>query len=725
MEPTDARRMFPCWDEPVFRATFQLTVTVPAGEVAISNTPIARERPLAGGLREVSFAPTPAMASYLVVLCIGDFEAITDSVDGVKLGVWTTRGKLEQARYAMAVTKQVVHYYNDYFGVKYPLPKLDLIAVPGGFGGAMENWGGIVYNESCVLFDPATSSQSTKETVFSVVAHEIAHQWFGDLVTMAWWDNLWLNEGFASWMEKKSTDHFNPDWQIWLRAHGDKDGVMETDSRRSTHPIQQAVLSESGASDAFDSITYQKGQAFIRMLESYLGEDVFRAGIRGYMAKHAYGSTTSADLWAALAKASGKPIAALANAWTTQPGFPVVQVATRETAAGLDVLLSQEHFTLNDPLPAPLEWPIPVTIAPVDHPERVQSLLLGKNSDPASVRFPAGTVVKLNVGNTGYYRAAYPPELARAQAAKLASLPAEDRVNLLSDAWAMVKAGRADCAGYLPLVAKFDRETSLAVWRQAAGSVGFLSWMERGTPGQRKFEQWQRAWLQAPLARLGWDAKPGEAATDATCRSAVLEALGQLGDESVVAEARARFAQFRRQPESLAADLRDAVFHLVGRHADAATWEQLHTLARAAESAEDQSRYYAAFQAAKDPALAERSLNLALTEDRPFAQWFGLVASVAEEHPVLAWNFARAHADELLAKIPESGAFATRNTYFGGIAAAFTDVEHADELETFVKEKVGPNAAAETAKVAESIRFAAAFKARELEKVDAWIAAQR
>ncbi len=722
MEPTDARRMFPCWDEPVFRSTFQLSVVVPDGQVAISNMPIARERALAGGAREVAFAPTPVMVSYLVVLCMGEFESITDEVDGVKLGMWTTKGKTAQARYALAATKQIVRFYNEYFGVKYPLPKLDQIALPGGFGGAMENWGGIVYNERVLLFDPATSSQATKEGIFGTVAHEIAHQWFGDLVTMAWWDNLWLNEGFASWMGTKCTDHFNPDWQIWLRAHASKEGVMETDARRTTHAIQQPVLSESGATDAFDNITYSKGQAFIRMLENYLGEKEFRAGIRGYMAKHAYGNTTSADLWAALEKASGRPVATLADGWTTQPGFPVVNVATRETGGGLEVLLAQEHFAVNDPLPAERAWRIPVTIAPVDHPERVQTVMLEKNADAPRLKFPAGTVVKLNVGNTGYYRAAYPPELAQAHAAKFATLPADDRVNLLSDAWAMVKAGRGDSGTYLPLVAAADREASLAVWQQAAGSIAFLGEIERGAPGQPAFERWERAWLRAPLARLGWAAKPGEPTTDGNFRVSVITRLGRLGDEAVIAEARRRFEEFLREPLSLAGSLRDPVFAIVGRHADAATWEKLHAMARAAEKTEDQNRYYAALQGVKDEALARRTLALALTEDRPFAQWFGIVSSVASEHPVLAWEFARAHAAELIAKVPESGAFATRNTYFAGIAAPFADATRADELEDFVREKVGPNAAAETAKVAEAIRFKAAFKTRELGRIDAWIA---
>ena len=258
MEATDARRLFPCWDEPVFRAKFRLTATVPASFTAVSNMPIESEK-IAGGHKEVRFAETPPMASYLVVFCAGELDAIYGETDGVKIGVVTTKGKSEQGRYALESAEKILHYYNEYFGEKFPLPKLDMIALPSGFGGAMENWGGITYFESILLYDPAKSSEETKENIFAIVAHEVAHQWFGDLVTMAWWDNLWLNEGFASWMGTKCTDHFNPQWHVWLRANAAKQRAMTTDALSSTHPIQQPIRTESEADSAFDEITYQKG----------------------------------------------------------------------------------------------------------------------------------------------------------------------------------------------------------------------------------------------------------------------------------------------------------------------------------------------------------------------------------------------------------------------------------------------------------------------------------
>src|SRR5881398_835724 len=351
-EATDARRLFRCWDEPVFRARFHLTAVVPENWMAVSNMPIASEKKVASG-REVEFQPTPSMSSYLNVFCAGDFDAIESEVDGVKLRITTTKGKAESARYALEATAQILHYYNEYFGISYPLPKLDQLAIPVGFGGAMENWGGITYYETALLFDPANSSAATKQRVYEVIAHEVAHQWFGDLVTMAWWDNLWLNEGFASWMGTKCTAHFNPQWEVWLdknlprdptrRTGIVKEQAMEGDARATTHPIQQKIETEAEANSAFDDITYKKGQSFLRMLESFLGKDIFREGIRRYIARHKYSNSTTADLWNALSDASNKSVGEIAAGWTEQPGFPVVKV-NRDAE---NVSLTQERFTIH------------------------------------------------------------------------------------------------------------------------------------------------------------------------------------------------------------------------------------------------------------------------------------------------------------------------------------------------------------------------------------------
>src|SRR5205807_468129 len=293
----------------------------------------------------------------------------------------------------------------------YPLPKLYQIALPGGFGGAMENWGGITYYESALLFDPKNSSAETKQIIYEVLAHEMAHQWFGDLVTMAWWDNLWLNEGFASWMGTKCTAHFNPQWEVWLRRESPRDptrrvgiakeAAMEGDARSTTHPIQQLIANEAEANDAFDDITYQKGQSFIRMLESFLGEDVFRDGIRRYIFSHKYSNSTTADLWSALSEASGKPVNEIAAGWTEQPGFPIVKVRRDENGK---VALLQERFTVNYKNPLPLEWKIPLTYLVLHQPPETK--LMTTRTDQLE-NIPADQPFKLNVDGAGNYRAQY------------------------------------------------------------------------------------------------------------------------------------------------------------------------------------------------------------------------------------------------------------------------------------------------------------------------------
>src|SRR5438067_5397736 len=360
-EATDARRLFPCWDEPAFRARFQLTTVVPENWLAVSNMPVESEKKITGG-KEVRFAATPPMSSYLNVFVAGELDLIESRSGPTQIRVVATKGKAELGRYALEVTAQILRYYNDYFGVPYPLPKLDQIALPGGFGGAMENWGGITYYESVLLFDPEKSSAATRQHIYEVIAHETAHQWFGDLVTMGWWDNLWLNEGFASWMGSKCTAQFNPQWEVWLEKNIPRDptrrtGIskeleMEDDARSTTHPIQQPIANEAEANSAFDDITYSKGQAFLVMLESFLGENVFRDGVRRYMAAHKYSNSTTADLWKALSAASGKPVDQIAAGWTEQPGFPIVKVKRDADK----VSLSQERFTINFPNAPPLQW---------------------------------------------------------------------------------------------------------------------------------------------------------------------------------------------------------------------------------------------------------------------------------------------------------------------------------------------------------------------------------
>lgn len=719
-EPTDARRAFPCWDEPVYRATYDVTLVVPAKLMAVSNMPIARETPLAGGLKEVVFDRTPSMASYLVAIYAGEFETVEGEADGVKLRIITTEGKRASALYALAVAQRVLTYYHQYFGVRYPLPKLDQVAVPNAFSsfGAMENWGCITYIDTAILFDPATSSQARREAVFSTIAHEMAHQWFGNLVTMAWWDNLWLNEGFASWMGTKCTDALNPDWQIWQRANREKNNAMALDSRRTTHPIQRSIRNESQAGDAFDTISYQKGQSFLRMLEAYLGPDTFRAGIRRYIEENSYSNSTTANLWSALSEASGKPVTALAADWTERSGFPVVTLATTGTGPSARLTLAQTRFTY-EKLPAePILWKIPVTLATTGAIDRPEVVLLEAASATASR--PAGSgAVKANIGDPGFYRVLYDEPLAEALRHDFPALPVADQLNLLGDTDALVEAAYLTEPAYLELVEQLHGSRSQPVWSQVIGTLAWVDLLQRGQPGRRAFQAWVVTQLAPQLARLGWTPVPGESPLDRTLRADLIWALGRYGDRATIAECHRLFEAFLKNPADLPGDIREAVFAVVGRYATKPVYDQLHALARAALTTEDKRRAYNAMQCALDPALARATLEISLGSEMSIAEAVGNPSRVAfnSEQTALAWDFVRANLPALLTKVAYFG----RNQYLPRIAIAFTDAPRADELMTLVHANLPAEALPEADKGADLIRHNSAVKARELAPIDTWI----
>jgi aminopeptidase N len=721
-EATDARRFFPCWDEPSFRARFQLTVVVPENWLAVSNMPVESENKTATE-KEVRFAMTPPMASYLNVFVAGELDFIETQSNGVQIRVITTKGKAEWGRYALESSAKLLQYYNDYFGVPYPLPKLDQIALPGGFGGAMENWGGITYFESVLLFDPEKSSDDTKQDIFAVIAHEMAHMWFGDLVTMAWWDNLWLNEGFASWMGTKSTAHFNPQWEVWLRRDQPrnptrrvgiaKEQAMEGDARATTHPIQQPIANEAEANSAFDDITYKKGQSFIRMLESFLGEDVFRDGIRRYIAAHKLSNSTTADLWNSLAEASGKPIGEIATGWTARPGFPVVKVRRDE---GGKVSLLQERFSINQRNALPFEWRIPLTYAVLGQPSQAR-LMSEKNESLENI--PADRALKVNVNGAGYYRVQYDPRSWDLLVASLADLGVEDRVNLASDAWALVQADRAPLSLYLGLVEKLPGVTELAEREEIINVFDYVNRLLAGQPDREKFQRYARAILRPSFDALGWEPKSGESVKVTNLRASLITALGDFNDPGIIAGCRGRFEKYLADPVSLSPDLRRATFGVVGRYADDATWNKLHALGLKTTSSEEKQNYYDALARAVDPKLVTKTLPIALTDELPTSRAIFLVGKVARdsEHPDMAWQFAKTNMKALLAK---ADALAI-NSYAPSLFTFFSDPAHVEELKTYAKASLPPSSAREVAKAVDEIEFRAGFKGRLLSQLTGWI----
>jgi aminopeptidase N len=695
--------------------------------------PIENEQKIPGG-KEVRFASTPPMSSYLNVFVAGELDLIESQVGPTQIRVIAAKGKAELGRYALEASAEILKYYNDYFGVPYPLPKLDQIAIPGGFGGAMENWGGITYFESVLLFDPKNSSAGTKQDIYEVLAHEMAHMWFGDLVTMAWWDNLWLNEGFASWMGSKCTAHFNPEWEVWLarklprdptrRTGIAKEAAMEGDARSTTHPIQQRIATEAEANSAFDDITYKKGQSFLRMLESFLGEDVFRDGIRQYIDAHKYSNTTTADLWNALSEASTKSIGEIATGWTEQPGFPLVNVKRESDGK---IRLSQERFTVNFKKAPQLLWQIPLTYSVVGLPADLsaeasaQAAASAKaNETPATLlmtdktasldNIPADRALKLNVNGAGNYRVEYDASCWRLLLEALPKLGVEDRVNLMSDAWALVQAGRAPVSLYFGLVEKLPASTDLAEHEQMVDVLDFMNRLFVGSPQEVKFQHYARSLLRPTFETLGWKPKAGEPPNAGRLRASLISALGFLNDPEIIAGCRERFEKYLADPASLPPDLRAPVLSVVGRYADEKNWKTLHELGLKTTSTEDKQNYYNALAFAVDPKLAKKTLAIALTDELPTSRAVFLVSRVARDsgHPDIAWEFAKANMKPMLAKVDAAGA----NRYAPSLFTFFSDDARAAELKNYAKKNLPQATAPEVAKAVDEIQFRAEFRNR-------------
>jgi aminopeptidase N len=721
MEPTGARRLLPCWDEPAFRARFRLSVDLPGGYAAYSNMPIVKSGPLAGGSQRVAFGTTPKMASYLLALVAGDMERLAGASDGTQIGIVTTAGKQASAHYALDATKQLLHYYNDYFGTHYPLPKLDQIAMPGGFRGAMENWGAIVYNETRLLVDPQSSPELTRQLVYIVAAHEMAHQWFGDLVTMAWWDNLWLNESFAQWMAFKASDRFNPQWHLWLRANERRESAMDLDARSSTHPIQQPVDDISRGFGVIDfRITYEKGNGVLRMLEAYLGEQPFRDGIRAYMLRHRYSNTTSADLWVALAKASGKPVARIASDWTTQPGFPVIEVDARCEGGQRRITLRQEQFRVgSDDPPGDRLWSVPVQIGGVGTGDGAYTLLHTRTA--VVVQPGCNQPLLVDPDNIGVYRVRYALPLFDALVAQWSNLPDGARFKLLADTSALVQADRASLASYVGLLRRLGAEPRRALWHQVLSDLERLDQITLNESSRTSMHEFAVQLLAPRFAQLGWDEKAAESVEDRQLRGELAQALSDYGDAAVIAAGRARFARLAADPSSVPTSLIDAVVNIAGRHADQATYDTLKGLAERALTTEEKFRYYRALGRVLDPALADQALRLASASAVPQIIRNDIVADVARsDHLDAAWAYAREHSDALLADMTVGAG----SRYFGRIVETSASAAQADELEDFVKARLPEGALINAHRTADEIRTRAKLKARLLPQLESALSGQ-
>jgi len=682
-EATDARRAFPSFDEPEYKATFDITAVADKGLAAISNQKIVSDTPGPGDKHTVRFATTAKMSSYLAALVVGNFEYIEGEADGIPIRVYSTPGKKEMGGFALESAEYILGYYDKYFGIKYPYGKLDLIALPDFSAGAMENTGCITYREVLLLIDEKQGSVDQKKTIASVIAHEMAHQWFGDLVTMKWWDDIWLNEGFATWMETKPVAKWKPEWNYDLDEASGTSGTLVVDALATTRPIQQAAETPDEITELFDGIAYGKAASVLRMLESYLGEETFRAGVNAYLQEHQYTNATADDFWDTLAKTSHKPVDKIMPTWVKQPGAPIVNLKAQCSGASTNVTLTQQRYYFD---PAKFEatndqlWQIPLCLKGSANNSAKCEVMTRKEE---SFTLPGcSTWVLANAGAAGYVRTGYQRDALRALAtdAETKLTPAE-RIGLESDIWGLMRVGRASVGDYLIFAQGLQSERHSAVVEAVLRDLNFIGQYLANDSDRVAYHEWLRQYLAPTMKEVGWEAKPGESDEQRTLRSHLIGALGyDARDPQALAQARKVADRALADPMSVDRELAGDAFELAALNGDAEFYDKLIDGLKNPRTPEEYYIYFNTLPQFSDPKLLQRTLDLAVSPEVRSQDALGLITRVLE-NPAgenLAWDFIQTHWDAI---IKSGGPFASGEVV--GATRVFCDTGKLEQVRQF------------------------------------------
>ncbi|WP_052736498.1 M1 family metallopeptidase [Aquincola tertiaricarbonis] len=720
LEAIYARSVLPAFDEPVFRAVFELSVRAPAGQQVVANMPLQAETPEADGRVLHRFAPTPPMPSYLLGFTIGRFDVLEGSAGALPLRILTAPGKREQARFALTATEQLLGYFTDYFGQPYALPKLDQHAVPSTRWGAMEDWGLISYAEGGLLVDPARSTPDTPRRVFNLLAHEIAHQWFGNLVTAASWEEIWLNEAFATWMATRASEHFHPEWQVRLRERGWVEETMAEDSGQATRAIRSGRVDEQAIWDVFDNITYAKGGAVLSMIEQWLGPEVFQRGLAAYMADRRFSNATAGDLWHHIGQAAGRDVRRVAASWTDQRGFPLVQLSSRCVRGRTEVTLAQRRFTAGPADRMQRTWHIPVRLARVSGGEEPPHTVM-LDQPRRTVQLPGCSDAPLlaNAGGRGFYRVQYTPAHQRALAAAFTELAPADRVALMADAFALARAGEAPLDGWFALLAAAPRvqdDSRGALLTMALHSLEALDAVVEGLPVQARLHEAARALLAPELARLGWQAADGEGSEPRALRNLLIRQLAGFGDAEVLARAQALFDADEAGREPLPAAIRSGVIGAVGARADGPRFGQLLQRLQSAQGDEDRWTYARALASGRDEAQARRLLEAALAGIAPPNVASTLPSLLGTQGPF--GEMAYRHVLDHWAGYEPLAGMQGRQYLLPGAAGRFVQAGQAAALLADQARLVGKGGALTAGRQAEQIRLNARMRQRDVAALD-------
>ncbi|KAJ5343350.1 Small GTPase superfamily [Penicillium brevicompactum] len=733
-ESCDARRAFPCFDEPNLKSTFDFEIEVPKGQTALSNMPVLSERDGSSpGLKFVTFEKTPVMSTYLLAWAVGDFEYVEAMTKrkyqgkSIPVRVYTTRGLKNQAEFALECAHRTVDYFSEVFEIEYPLPKADLLAVHEFAMGAMENWGLVTYRTTAVLFDEGKSDNRYKNRIAYVVAHELAHQWFGNLVTMDWWNELWLNEGFATWVGWLAVDHFYPEWNVWSQFVAE--GVQQAfhlDSLRASHPIEVPVKNALEVDQIFDHISYLKGSSVIRMLSVHLGRETFLRGVADYLKSHAYGNATTNDLWSALSKASGQDVHSFMDPWIRKIGFPVVTVAEEPG----QITVKQNRFlSTGDAKPEEDEtkWWIPLGIKSGPQLATVDTRALTAKSDTVP-GVGEDSFYKINKDLSGFYRTNYPPPHLAKLGKSLDLLSTEDKIGLLGDASALAVSGEGTTPALLTLLEGFQNEQNYLVWSQVSASLANLrsvfSQNEKVAEGLKKFT----LQLATPAAeRIGWEFQPNEDYLIVQLRKLLIAMACNAGHEEFVAEAKRRFGSWAtgQDVNAIHTNLRSVIFSVNvsegGREEfDAVKAEYLRT-----NSVDGKEICLSALGRTKDAALVKEYLDFVFSDNVAVQDLHNGAVSLAANSKVrhLLWEYIKENWDGVSTRLASNNVVFERFVRMG--LSKFADHQIGDEIAAFFQDK--ETAAYERALVIvnDNIRTNASYKEREAALVLEWLQAHK
>ncbi len=709
-ESTDARRAIPSFDEPSHKAIFDVTLMVPKNLTAISNTMESEILEHESGYKLVKFAPTPKMSTYLLAFLVGDFEYIEGKTkDGILVRVFTTPGKKDQAKFALEVGVKCLEFYNNYFQIKYPLPVLDMIAVPDFAAGAMENWGAVTYRESTLLVDEQNSSTGNKQWVALVIAHELAHMWFGDLVTMEWWTHLWLNEGFASFIEYLAIDDIFPNWDIWTQFVANEMGVAYSlDALQNTHPIEVEVGHPAEISEIFDRVSYSKGASVLRMLHDYLGPKDFRDGLRHYLKRFAYSNAQTEDLWKALEEKSGKPVKKVMKNWTSKEGHPVVTVIEDKNK----LKLSQSRFFSSSVSKAKNRdqtvWNIPLKIQAEN--QKAQIILMDKKQ--INIDKPKNNWIKLNAGESSLTRVDYPQHLLRGleEVVKDKKLPVMDRLGLIRDTFGLAQSSGSPTTLALELAQSYVNEDDYTVWAELTGHISQLNSLLAYEPFYPEFKKYGLSLYQKIGQKMGWEKKEGEKHTDGLLRGMVLYKLGSFGDQKTIEKAQSLFKKGK-----IPADLKGVVYNLVAENGGPSEFSALVRMYKEEDNQQEKDRLGRSLGLFKSKTLLSRALDFAISKDVRFQNSLGIIASVWSnpEGRYLAWEFVKDNF-KMLKERYAGGHYFTRVFTPAG---DFTKLSDAKDIISFVKKNPTPEAKRTIAQSLEQIYSNAAWLKRDIKKI--------